>query len=139
MAEISLPFAVILASVILASAILYAARMIASTVAQPPPSGRDNGYVAISPNRVPHSAAGFPVEPSGIPVELQTPLEAGSTVLAFSQGRWWRAEVIALEDEEHVRLHYPGWDRAWDETKPRIELQVDLGVGTEDERPDSAD
>jgi hypothetical protein len=135
MGEISLPFAVILASVILASAILYAARMIASAVAQQSPSGRRNRHVSFSPNQVPHSAAGFPVDPTGIPVEPETPLDVGSTVLAFSQGRWWRAEVIALEGDEHVRLHYPGWDRAWDESKPRTELQVDLGAAAEDERP----
>jgi hypothetical protein len=131
MGEITLPFAVILASVFLASAILYAARTIASAIAQQPPDGRGNCFIAFSPDQVPRSSAGFPVEPTGIPVEPETPLEVGSTVLAFSQGRWWRAEVTALEGE-HVRLRYPGWDQFWDESKPRSELQVDLGGIAED-------
>ena len=33
---------------------------------------------------------GFPVEPSGIPIELETSLEVGTNVLAFSHGRWSR-------------------------------------------------
>ena len=101
MGDIALPLAVTLASFILASAIVYAARTIASAIAAQPSSGR----AAFSPNQVPHSAAGFPVEPSGVLVEPETPLEVGSTVLAFSQGHWWHAEVIALEGEEHGRLH----------------------------------
>jgi hypothetical protein len=135
MVEIALPFAIVIASIILASAIIYSARTIATAIAQQPPGGRASSAFAFSPNQVPHSAAGFPVEASGIPVEPETQLEVGSTVLAFSQGRWWRAEVTALEGEEQVRLHYPGWDSFWDESRPRSELQVDLGGGTDDERP----
>jgi hypothetical protein len=75
----------------------------------------------------PKSSEGFPVEPSGITVEPETPLEVGSIVLAFSQGRWWRAEVVALEENEMVRIHFPGWDAKWDVSVPRGELQVYLG------------
>jgi hypothetical protein len=115
MGEAILPFAVILASVILASSIVCAARTIARAILW-------------QPIRVPHSAAGYAVEPSGIPVEPETHLETGSAVLAFSHGRWWRAEVIALEGEEWVRVHYPGWDRAWDTSLRRSELQIDPGI-----------
>jgi hypothetical protein len=114
MGENTLAFSVVLASVILASAIVYASRKIA-------------GAIARQSAGMPQSAAGLPAEPSGIPVEPETPLEVGATVLAFSQGRWWRAEVIALEGGERVRIHYPGWDPTWDESVPRSELQVDLG------------
>ena len=120
MIELALPLAVVIASVVLASAIVFAARTIATAIAQPSPSGRGNGVFPFSPNQVPRSAAGFPVEPSGIPVELETPLDVGSTVLAFSQGRWWRAEVTALEGEEHVRLHYPGWDPSGTRADPEV-------------------
>ena len=116
MGEYALAFAVVLASVILASAVVYAARTIARAVGRPP-------------RAIPRSPAGLPVEPSGVPVEPETPLEIGSTVLAFSQGQWWRAEVIGLEGEERVRIHFPGWDPSWDETVPRSDLQVDLGGG----------
>ena len=75
----------------------------------------------------PQSDAGTPVEPSGIAIEPENYLEVGSVVLSYSQGRWWRAEVIALEGEEDVTIHYPGWDSKWDVTVPRGELQVYLG------------
>ena len=75
---------------------------------------------------LPLSEEGRPVEPSDIPVTPHTPLEVGSTVLSFSQGRWWRAVVIALEPDDQVRIHFPGWDAKWDVTVPRDELQVDL-------------
>jgi hypothetical protein len=123
MGENSWAMSLVLASVILASAIVYAAQLIASAIAQ-----RSGGM----PRRaMPRSAAGFPVEPSGVPVEPETHLEAGWTVLAFSQGRWWRAEVIALERGERVRIHYIGWDPTWDETVPQSELQVDLGASAD--------
>ncbi len=74
---------------------------------------------------------GYPVEPSGIQMEPETPLEPGSMVLSFSQGRWWRAEVVAVEDEM-VTLHYPGWDSKWDVAVPKTELQVYLGDSIEE-------
>jgi len=74
----------------------------------------------------PHSADGCPIEPSGIAVEEDTPLRVGGTVLSFSQGRWWRAEILGFERDGNVRLHYPGWDTKWDTTVPREELQIDL-------------
>jgi len=132
MGAVVLPIALIIASVILASAIVYAARTIASAIARQPPKERANGFFSFSPVQAPQSPAGFPVEPSGVPVELETHLEVGSTVLAFSHGRWWRAEVTALEGEEHVRIHYPGWDPIWDASMPRGALQVDLGGAAED-------
>jgi len=74
----------------------------------------------------PKDESGFPLEPSGIAVEPETHLDIGDTVLSFSQGRWWRAEVIDIPDDEMVTIHFPGWDSKWDVTLPRTELQVDL-------------
>lgn len=74
----------------------------------------------------PHSDEGLPVEPSGIPVDADTSLYVGSTVLAYSQGRWWRAEVVALEADDQVTIHFPGWDSKWDVAVPKTELQVDI-------------
>ncbi len=130
-----LQLAVLLASLILASAIIYAARTIASSVAGQAPKARVKGFSTLRRETTPRSPAGFPVEPSGVPVELETYLEVGSTVLAFSHGRWWRAEVIALRGEEHVRIHYTGWDPAWDASVPRSALQVDLGGAAKDGPP----
>jgi hypothetical protein len=79
----------------------------------------------------PASSEGIPVEPSGIAIEPETPLDVGSVVLSYSQGRWWRAEVVALEENEMVRIHFPGWDEKWDASVPRGELQVYLGESLE--------
>src|SRR5262249_3388681 len=79
----------------------------------------------------PQSDEGRPVQPSDIPVGPETPLEIGSTVLSYSQGRWWRAEVIGLEPGDKIRIHFPGWDAKWDVTVPREELQVDLHASDE--------
>jgi hypothetical protein len=79
----------------------------------------------------PQSSAGFPVEPSGVHLDPETPLDIGAIVLAYSQGRWWRAEVVALDGEDTVTIHYPGWDSTWDVTVPKTELQVDLSGSIE--------
>jgi len=76
---------------------------------------------------MPQSSEGYPVEPSGIQMQPETPLEIGTIVLACSHGQWWRAEVIGLEGDEIVRIHYPGWGPEWDVAVPKIELQVYLG------------
>src|SRR5947207_142192 len=38
-----------------------------------------------------------PVRPTGIWVTPETPLEVGTRVLAKMYGRWWPAQVIAIE------------------------------------------
>jgi len=80
-----------------------------------------NGMIMESPD----SPAGYPVVPSNIPVDSDTPLKKGMTVLSFSQGRWWRAEIVAIEPDEYVKIHFPGWDPKWDISIHRDELQVD--------------
>jgi len=72
----------------------------------------------------PLTQEGFPVEPSGVPLPDDMPLEPGSSVLAFSQGKWWRATVIAAGEKE-VLVNYLGWDPRWQEHVPRQRLQVD--------------
>jgi hypothetical protein len=74
----------------------------------------------------PLTQEGFPVEPSGVAVPADLRLEVGTPVLAYSQGRWWRATVVSAEDEEEVVIGYPGWDPEWAERVPRKRLQLDL-------------
>ena len=91
-----------------------------------------NGMPATMPMfTMPLSAAGAPVEPSGIPYEPETPLEVGTIVLAFSQEQWWRAEVLGIDADGMVRIHFPGWDSSWDTSVPKTELQVYLGESLE--------
>ena len=67
-----------------------------------------------------------PVEPSGIPINAHTRLEIGTPLLANWNGLWWRAQVIDLQSDGQVRIHYTGWDSSWDETLPRERLQMDI-------------
>ena len=82
------------------------------------PRGRGNSVY-------PNSPEGNPVSPTGIWVTPETPLAAGSKVLAQSQGHWWRARVIAIESDDRVRVNYFGWDPNWVESHRRSQLQLD--------------
>jgi hypothetical protein len=122
---ISLPESIVLGSIVVAAALVYAAQILAKRgpVAQElSPTGTACGHPIYYPN----SAEGMPVKPSGRPVRPGTPLEVGSRVLAYDEGRWWRAEVTHLEPGGLVWLHFPGWDACWDTVVPRAELEVDL-------------
>jgi hypothetical protein len=124
--RLSIPAAILLASLILSAAIIYAARIIAEPGGAGYPSSWSPAPVpSRTPLELPPSPEARPVKPSGIPVGPDTPLKAGGTVLAPDQGLWWRAEVVGLEDGGRVRVHYRGWDARWDRSVPRAELQVD--------------
>ncbi len=73
----------------------------------------------------PISEEGLPIEPPGVVVGPDAPLGRGDPVLAFSQGRWWRARVEAIRPDGQVRVSYPGWDPGWHETHDRARLQFD--------------
>jgi hypothetical protein len=73
----------------------------------------------------PLTQEGFPVERTGMPVPPEMPLEPGAPLLAYSQGRWWRAAVVSVEEGGDVVVTYPGWDPKWMARLPRKLLQVD--------------
>jgi hypothetical protein len=127
MDEIPLPFAIIIAATVLAMGIVVAALIVArglasGTQAQSQPAP----FFPMPSSLPPLLPVALPVEPSGIAVDADTPLEVGSRVLADWNGIWWRAQVIGLESGGRVRVHYLGWEDRWDETVPRSRLQVDL-------------
>jgi hypothetical protein len=74
----------------------------------------------------PLSKEGFPVEPSGVPIEPGAALEVGSKVLAYEEDRWWRAEVVEVQPDDMVRIHFPGWDPRWDKSVAKNALQRDM-------------
>ena len=76
-----------------------------------------------------------PVAATGIWAQPGTPLEPGSRVLAFSQGQWWRARVIALDGEDRVRVNFIGWDPKWEESHRRSQLQLDADFDPAPEKP----
>jgi len=77
------------------------------------------------PSAYPLTQEGLPVEPSGVPVPPDLPLEPGTPLLAHSRGRWWRATVIAVEQGDKVLVGFPGWDPSLRERIPRERLQID--------------
>jgi hypothetical protein len=124
--RLSIPAAILLASLILSAAVIYGARLIAEQVG----SGYAPAAPAPAPLRttveLPAAPEAQSVAPSGITIGPTTPLKVGATVLAPDQGRWWRAEVVALEDGGRVRVHFRGWDPTWDRSVSRDQLQVDV-------------
>ncbi|HZZ81321.1 MAG TPA: hypothetical protein VFE62_22650 [Gemmataceae bacterium] len=72
---------------------------------------------------VPTSPRATPVEPTGIVIDDQTPLEIGTKLVAYSGGRWWSAVVIGIADER-VIIRYVGWTDSWNEPQPRRNLQL---------------
>lgn len=73
----------------------------------------------------PLTQEGFPVEPSGVPVPPDLPLEPGTPLLALSEGRWWRATVIAVEADGKVLVGFPGWNPSRRQRLHRKNLQID--------------
>jgi hypothetical protein len=74
---------------------------------------------------IPLTQEGLPVEPSGVPVPADVPLEPGMPLLAYSQGKWWRATVITVEAGDVAVVGFPGWDQRRRERVPRKRLQID--------------
>ena len=87
------PDAIVLASLIIGGALAYAATCFARK------PGPESG--------LPPSPEGRPVEPSGIPIEPEARLGLGDQLLAYSQGRWWRAEVRTIGSDDWVSSPFP--------------------------------
>jgi hypothetical protein len=65
-----------------------------------------------------------PVATTGEPVDANTPLQVGSRVIAKWGDHWWDAEVIGMEPNGHVRIHYTEWESRFDEVVPRDRLRL---------------
>ena len=128
---IPLPLAIIAAAIILAGGVVFSAWLIARKL-----NARASPRIRSFPlpfNLPPLPAEALPVEPSGIPISLETRLQIGTAVLANWNEIWWRAKVVGLEGSGRVRIHYIGWDSAWDETVSRENLQVDIHDSVNDD------
>ena len=60
----------------------------------------------------------------GDPVTDETRLHIGDKVIVEWNGTWWAGEIVAVNDDGTVRIHYCGWESQWDETMPRTRLQT---------------
>jgi hypothetical protein len=81
-------------------------------------------YTAHGPGRLPGAPRGPVREPTGEPVGSDTPLEAGTRVLARWHGVWYEAEVVSVGPGDRVRIHYTGWGDQFDEAVPRHALRL---------------
>lgn len=64
------------------------------------------------------------VEPTGQTVGADTKLLTGMLVLVEYNQTWYAADVLAVNADGTVRIHYRGWEATWDETVPRSRLQL---------------
>src|SRR5262249_13580406 len=64
---------------------------------------------------------------TGRPVLATTPLSAGQRVLVRWHGSWFEGEVVEVQPDGRVKIHYADWDPFWDEVVPRSSLQLPGG------------
>jgi hypothetical protein len=67
----------------------------------------------------PHS-----IPSSGRRVDATTPLEVGQIVQVQEHRQWYPADVLRVNDDGTVRIHYRGWSDRWDEDVPRSRIQL---------------
>jgi beta-lactamase regulating signal transducer with metallopeptidase domain len=65
-----------------------------------------------------------PVAASGRTLESDTPLKPGDLVLVQWQSQWYAADVLEVQDDGKVKVHFRGWGDQWDEAVPRERLQL---------------
>ena len=58
---------------------------------------------------------GSPDGSNSKPVSATTALKPGDRVQGEWAGAWWAAEVLAVQPNGDVRVHYEGWGTEWDE------------------------
>ncbi len=114
----------IVAAAIIAGGMVLSAWILSRAVAAK--SAAASSSLPLLPPLPPLPPEAYPVEPSGIPVEPETPLYVGDPVLVNWGGSWWRAQIIDLEPHGRVRIHYVGWEEAFDASVARDELQMDI-------------
>lgn len=65
-----------------------------------------------------------PIVSSGIAVTATTELTVRQKVQVKWGDEWWAGEVLRVQPNGRVRIHYLGWDSDWDEDVPRSRLQL---------------
>jgi hypothetical protein len=64
------------------------------------------------------------VSPTGLNVTADTELSKGMLVLVEYNQSWYAADVLAVNDDGTVLIHFRGWEATWDEAVPRSRLQL---------------
>ncbi len=77
--------------------------------------GRSGGINYDGPHSIPSS---------GRRIDATTPLEVGQIVQVQEHRQWYPADVLKVNDNGTVRIHYRGWSDTWDEDVPRSRIQL---------------
>lgn len=81
------------------------------------------GVAVTGPHRAAEGVAGA-IQDSGTQVAADTPLAVGNMVQVLWNGVRYQAQVLALNADGTVRIHYVGWSNNWDENAVRDRLKV---------------
>lgn len=98
-----------------------------------PPPGRRNLRTAVAQH--PAGVADVSIRginysgPDSIPssgrrIDDATPLEVGQIVQVEDRRRWYAADVLRVNEDGTVRIHYRGWSDTWDGDVPRSRIQL---------------
>jgi hypothetical protein len=76
------------------------------------------------------------IQPTGQAVTATTKLKLRQTLQAESEGQMWAARILELQPDGFVKVHYLGWDAAFDDIVARYRLQLDDRVIEKTRKPD---
>lgn len=88
-----------------------------------PPQTIAGGVAVTGPHRAAEGVAGAIMD-QGTEVTAETRLAVGNMVQVLRNGVRYQAQVLALNADGTVRVHYVGWSNNWDENVPRDRLKV---------------
>ena len=62
------------------------------------------------------------VESELVAVAADDKLKVGDKPKAKWGNRWWDVEVMSVQDDGKVKIHWVGWSSSWDESRARNTL-----------------
>lgn len=65
-----------------------------------------------------------PVPSSDLPVSDETSVEVGDVVQVEWSGEWYPADVLGVEEDGQLRIHFRGFSDRWDTTVHRVRVQL---------------
>lgn len=88
-----------------------------------PPQTIPGGVAVTGPHRAAEGVAGAIVD-QGTQVTAETPLAVGNIVQVLWNGVRYQGQVLALNPDGTVRVHFVGWSNNWDDDLPRDRLKI---------------
>ena len=88
-----------------------------------PPQTIPNGVAVTGPVRAVENVAGA-IQGTGVAVTPTTPLAVGNILQVLWRSTYYQGQVLALNPNGTVKIHYVGWSNGWDEDATRDRLKV---------------